>query len=98
MTSTALRSGPPRRAVLVGGIGVRSAFGAGLAALTDGVLAGRPAFAPVERFGTAGRRADHAAAGPGSPGWPTSWSRCSPRPAHSPARPGPAPPTGPRNC
>ncbi|MFF4342523.1 beta-ketoacyl-[acyl-carrier-protein] synthase family protein [Kitasatospora sp. NPDC001540] len=67
MTPTALRNGPPRRAVLVGGIGVRSAFGAGLAALTDGVLAGRPAFAPVERFGTAGHRADRAATGPGSP-------------------------------
>ncbi|WP_033217452.1 beta-ketoacyl synthase N-terminal-like domain-containing protein [Kitasatospora phosalacinea] len=67
MTSTALRSGPPRRTVLVGGIGVRSAFGAGLAVLTDGVLAGRPAFAPVERFGTARYRADRAATGPGSP-------------------------------
>ncbi|MFJ4674884.1 beta-ketoacyl synthase N-terminal-like domain-containing protein [Kitasatospora sp. NPDC088783] len=66
-SATALRNGPPRRAVLVGGIGVRSAFGAGLAALTDGVLAGRPAFTPVERFGTAAHRTDRAATGPGSP-------------------------------
>ncbi|MFJ5229932.1 beta-ketoacyl synthase N-terminal-like domain-containing protein [Kitasatospora sp. NPDC088391] len=67
MTATALRNGPPRRAVLVGGVGVRSAFGAGPAALTDGVLAGRPAFAPVDRFATAGYRTDRAATGPGAP-------------------------------
>ncbi|RKE22659.1 beta-ketoacyl synthase N-terminal-like domain-containing protein [Streptomyces sp. TLI_171] len=67
MTSSALRNGPPRRAVLVGGIGVRSAFGAGLPALTEGVLAGRPAFTPVDRFATAGYRTDRAATGPGSP-------------------------------
>ncbi len=67
MTVTALRNGPPRRAVLVGGVGVRSAFGAGLPALLDGVLAGRPAFGPVDRFPTAGRRTDRAATVAGSP-------------------------------
>ncbi|MGW4379928.1 beta-ketoacyl synthase N-terminal-like domain-containing protein [Kitasatospora sp. NPDC004531] len=66
MTGTALRNGPPRRTVLVGGIGVRSAFGPGLPALLDGALAGRPAFAPVDRFSTAGHRTDRAATASGS--------------------------------
>ncbi|MFJ5921860.1 beta-ketoacyl synthase N-terminal-like domain-containing protein [Kitasatospora sp. NPDC092948] len=67
MTATALRTGPPRRTVLVGGIGVRSAFGPGLAALRDGVLAGQPAFVPVDRFSTTGHRADRAAIASESP-------------------------------
>ncbi|MFF0297667.1 beta-ketoacyl synthase N-terminal-like domain-containing protein [Kitasatospora sp. NPDC004614] len=64
MNGSAIRNGPPRRTVLVGGIGVRSAFGPGLAALLDGVLAGRPAFVPVDRFSTVGHRTDLAAVAP----------------------------------
>ncbi|MEV4555505.1 beta-ketoacyl synthase N-terminal-like domain-containing protein [Kitasatospora sp. NPDC049285] len=67
MTTAALRDGPPPGAVLVAGVGVRSAFGAGLAALTEGVLAGRPAFSPVTRFATDLRRTDLAATAAGSP-------------------------------
>jgi 3-oxoacyl-[acyl-carrier-protein] synthase II len=60
----------PRRgaeSVVVTGAGVLSPFGAGLDALLSGVLAGRPAFAPVERFDVAGRRVRVAALAPGSP-------------------------------
>jgi 3-oxoacyl-[acyl-carrier-protein] synthase II len=54
------------RAVLVTGFGVRTAFGRGAGALRDGVFDGRPAFAPITRFGTAAYRTGVAATGGGS--------------------------------
>lgn len=53
--------------VVVTGIGVLSAFGYGVGPVLDAALDGRPGFAPVERFGVAGRRTVHAAAHPGDP-------------------------------
>ncbi|MFI0897418.1 beta-ketoacyl synthase N-terminal-like domain-containing protein [Streptomyces sp. NPDC020983] len=60
-----VRRGPEE--VVLTGVGVLSAFGVGTGPLMAAVLAGRPGFAPVRRFGVAGRRAGHAAAHPGSP-------------------------------
>lgn len=54
---------PPR----VSGVSAASAFGRGTSALRDGVLAGRPAFRPVDRFAVDGRRVRVAAALPGRP-------------------------------
>jgi len=59
------RRGPG--SVVVTGAGAASAYGRGAEALLSGVLSGEPAFAPVERFGTANRRVHVAAAMPGSP-------------------------------
>jgi 3-oxoacyl-[acyl-carrier-protein] synthase II len=52
--------------VVVTGFGVRTAFGDGADALRSGVFAGRPAFGPIERFGTEGMRTGVAACGPGT--------------------------------
>jgi 3-oxoacyl-[acyl-carrier-protein] synthase II len=59
------RRGPG--SVVVTGAGAASAYGRGAEALLSGVLSGEPAFALVERFGTANRRVHVAAAMPGSP-------------------------------
>jgi 3-oxoacyl-[acyl-carrier-protein] synthase II len=59
------RRGPG--SVVVTGAGAASAYGRGVEALLSGVLSGEPAFALVERFGTANRRVHVAAAMPGSP-------------------------------
>jgi 3-oxoacyl-[acyl-carrier-protein] synthase II len=51
----------------VTGTAVLSAYGPGTDALLSGVLSGRPAFAPVQRFDVSARRAGFAAAVAGSP-------------------------------
>jgi 3-oxoacyl-[acyl-carrier-protein] synthase II len=61
----AARRGPGT--VVVSGAGVLSAFGRGIEALLSGLLAGLPAFAPVQRFDVSKRRVRVAAAMPGSP-------------------------------
>jgi len=53
--------------VVVTGTAVLSAYGRGAEALLAGVLSGRPAFAPVQRFDAGARRVRVAAAMPGSP-------------------------------
>jgi 3-oxoacyl-[acyl-carrier-protein] synthase II len=53
--------------VVVTGAAVLSAYGPGTEALLSGVLSGRPAFAPVQRFDVSVRRAGSAAAMAGSP-------------------------------
>ena len=53
--------------VVVTGAAVLSAYGPGTETLLSGVLSGRPAFAPVQRFDVSLRRADSAAAMAGSP-------------------------------
>jgi 3-oxoacyl-[acyl-carrier-protein] synthase II len=47
--------------VVVTGMSATSAFGRGTGPLLTGALSGRPAFGPVRRFGTGGRRATAAA-------------------------------------
>ncbi|WP_333767126.1 beta-ketoacyl synthase N-terminal-like domain-containing protein [Streptomyces sp. IBSBF 2435] len=63
--ASAARRGPG--SVVVTGAAVLSAFGEGVGPLLAATLDGTPAFAPVRRFGVAGRRAAHAAAHPGAP-------------------------------
>jgi 3-oxoacyl-[acyl-carrier-protein] synthase II len=61
---------PARRGsdeVVVTGVGVLSAYGAGTESLLAGVLSGRPAFAPVRRFDVSARRVGVAATAAGSP-------------------------------
>jgi 3-oxoacyl-[acyl-carrier-protein] synthase II len=53
--------------VVVTGAAVLSAYGPGTEALLWGVLSGRPAFAPVQRFDVSARRVGFAAAMAGSP-------------------------------
>jgi 3-oxoacyl-[acyl-carrier-protein] synthase II len=53
--------------VVVTGFGVRTAFGAGAAALRRGVFGGTPAFAPTSRFDTGPYRTPMAAAAPDGP-------------------------------
>ncbi|MGD0700099.1 MAG: beta-ketoacyl synthase N-terminal-like domain-containing protein [Trebonia sp.] len=53
--------------VVVTGTAVLSAYGPGTETLLAGVLSGRPAFAPVQRFDVSARRARFAAATAGSP-------------------------------
>src|SRR5580700_3847327 len=53
--------------VVVTGAAAASAYGRGTEALLSGVLSGRPAFAPVQRFDVSGRRVGFAAAMPGLP-------------------------------
>jgi 3-oxoacyl-[acyl-carrier-protein] synthase II len=55
------------RAVVVTGAGVLSPYGWGPGALLAGVLSGRPAFGPVQRFDVGARRVRVAATVPGSP-------------------------------
>src|SRR5262252_8806667 len=52
---------------VVTGAAVLSAYGRGTEALLSGMLSGRPAFAPVQRFDVSARRVRAAAAMPGSP-------------------------------
>jgi 3-oxoacyl-[acyl-carrier-protein] synthase II len=59
------RRGPGEAAVT--GAGAVSAYGRGTDALLAGVLSGRPAFAPVQRFDVTRRRVGVAAAMPGHP-------------------------------
>jgi 3-oxoacyl-[acyl-carrier-protein] synthase II len=63
------------RAVVVTGAAVLSAYGRGTEALLSGVLSGRPAFAPVERFDVTARRVRFAAAMPGCPDLRTELTR-----------------------
>jgi 3-oxoacyl-[acyl-carrier-protein] synthase II len=56
---------PPR--VAITGMSVTSAFGRGAGPLLAGALSGKPAFAPVGRFGVTHRRAKAAAELPGRP-------------------------------
>ncbi|GIG59423.1 beta-ketoacyl synthase [Longispora fulva] len=56
-----------RRDVVLTGMSVTSGYGRGVAPLLAGVLAGTPAFGPVERFDVSGRRVRVAAAMPGAP-------------------------------
>jgi 3-oxoacyl-[acyl-carrier-protein] synthase II len=53
--------------VVVTGTAAASAYGRGTAALESGMLSGRPAFAPVQRFDVTARRVGVAATMPGSP-------------------------------
>ncbi len=53
--------------VVVTGAAVLSAYGRGTEALLSGVLSGRPAFAPVQRFDVGARRVRVAATMPGCP-------------------------------
>ena len=53
--------------VVVTGTAVLSAYGPGTETLLSGVLSGRPAFAPVQRFDVSLRRVGSAAATAGSP-------------------------------
>jgi 3-oxoacyl-[acyl-carrier-protein] synthase II len=54
-------------AAVIAGTAALSAYGRGTDALLAGVLSGRPAFAPVQRFDVARRRVRVAAAMPGQP-------------------------------
>ena len=56
-----------RRAVVLTGLAVRSALGAGTAPLLDGGFAGAPAFSAVDRFGVQRCRTSVAATVPGAP-------------------------------
>ncbi|KQV12057.1 MULTISPECIES: beta-ketoacyl synthase [unclassified Kitasatospora] len=53
--------------VAVTGLGVRSAFGAGIGPLLAAAAHGRPGFGPVDRFDVTHRQARRAALAPGSP-------------------------------
>ncbi len=53
--------------VAVTGLGVFCAFGRGTGPLAEAIAAGRPGFAPVERFDVARRATKHAALSPGAP-------------------------------
>lgn len=57
----------PDRTCVVTGMSVASALGHGTGPLFAAALAGAPAFAPVRRFGVAGRRVTTAATMPGAP-------------------------------
>src|SRR5580692_39211 len=63
--------------VVVTGAAAASAYGRGTEALLSGVLSGRPAFAPVQRFDVSGRRVGFAAAMPGLPGLLTEVTRAA---------------------
>ncbi|GLW54751.1 beta-ketoacyl synthase N-terminal-like domain-containing protein [Kitasatospora phosalacinea] len=67
MTDTVLTARRGPRSVVVGGMGVLSAFGRGVGPLLGAAVAGRSGFGPVERFEVAGRRVDRAALHPGEP-------------------------------
>jgi 3-oxoacyl-[acyl-carrier-protein] synthase II len=75
--------GPARAArrgtgtVVVTGAAALSAYGPGTEALLSGVLSGRPAFAPVQRFDVSARRVGVAAAMPGSPDLLTEVTRAA---------------------
>jgi len=67
--ATAARNGAG--VAVVTGTGALSAYGRGTEALLAGVMSGRPAFAPVQRFDVTRRRVRVAAAMPGQPALPT---------------------------
>ena len=69
----AVRRGPAT--AVVTGAAALSAYGHGTDALLSGVLSGRPAFAPVDRFDVTNRRSRTAAALPGSPSLHTELAR-----------------------
>ena len=71
----AARRGPGT--VVVTGAAALSAYGPGTDALLSGVLSGRPAFAPVQRFDVSARRVGVAAAMPGSPDLLTEVTRAA---------------------
>jgi len=76
--SVAAATVPARRGtgtVVVTGAAVLSAYGRGSDALLSGVLSGRPAFAPVDRFDVGARRVGVAATMPGSPDLRTELTR-----------------------
>lgn len=60
---------------VVTGVAVLSAYGRGTGPLQSGMLAGRPAFVPVQRFDVSARRVGVAATMPGSPGLRTEVTR-----------------------
>jgi 3-oxoacyl-[acyl-carrier-protein] synthase II len=60
---------------VITGTAALSAYGRGTEALLAGVLSGRPAFAPVQRFDVARRRVRVAAAMPGEPALPAELIR-----------------------
>ncbi|MFI1522215.1 beta-ketoacyl synthase N-terminal-like domain-containing protein [Kitasatospora cineracea] len=64
MTDTVLTARRGPRSVVVGGMGVLSAFGRGVRPLLRAALDGRAAFGPVGRFEVSGRRVDRAALHP----------------------------------
>ncbi|MFJ5885562.1 beta-ketoacyl synthase N-terminal-like domain-containing protein [Kitasatospora cineracea] len=64
MTDTVLTARRGPRSVVVGGMGVLSAFGRGVRPLLRAALDGRAAFGPVGRFEVSGRRVDRAAVHP----------------------------------
>jgi 3-oxoacyl-[acyl-carrier-protein] synthase II len=77
----AVASAPAARrgtgSAVVTGVAVLSAYGRGIDALLSGLLSGRPAFAPVQRFDVTARRARAAATMPGSPDLLTEMTRAA---------------------
>jgi 3-oxoacyl-[acyl-carrier-protein] synthase II len=71
--ATIARRGPGQ--AVVTGTAALSAYGRGTDGLLDGVLSGRPAFAPVQRFDVTRRRVGVAAAMPGDPALVTELTR-----------------------
>jgi 3-oxoacyl-[acyl-carrier-protein] synthase II len=63
--------------VVVTGAAVMSAYGRGTGALVSGMLSGRPAFAPVQRFDVSARRVRFAATMPGLPDLRTEVTRAA---------------------
>ncbi|MBO3751084.1 hypothetical protein J5X84_33855 [Streptosporangiaceae bacterium NEAU-GS5] len=63
--------------VVVTGSAAASGYGPGTAALASGVLSGRPAFRPVQRFDVATRRVGIAATMPGNPDLRTELTRAT---------------------
>jgi 3-oxoacyl-[acyl-carrier-protein] synthase II len=63
--------------VVVTGAAAASAYGRGTEALTSGMLSGRPAFAPVQRFDVSARRVRFAATMPGLPDLLTEVTRAA---------------------
>src|SRR5690348_8187513 len=63
--------------VVVTGAAAASAYGRGTGALESGMLSGRPAFAPVQRFDVSAPRVRFAATMPGLPGLLTEVTRAA---------------------
>src|SRR6516162_3495279 len=63
--------------VVVTGAAVASAYGRGTEALASGMLSGRPAFVPVQRFDISTRRVRFAATMPGLPDLLTEVTRAA---------------------
>jgi 3-oxoacyl-(acyl-carrier-protein) synthase len=77
----AVAAAPPARRgngeVVVTGAAAASAYGRGTEALASGLLSGRPAFAPVQRFDVGARRVRFAATMPGLPELRTEVTRAA---------------------